>query len=142
MRIGYQKRTKAGDKTIHLPVPQGVDYDLWIEDSVTYRIYLNEQIARHPELFPPEISQGYWLMGFVKSSRQQMKTRRIFLKASREAYQIHPDTVMPFMVAKTMEVEKALYLGVQSVSYEGLAYVMGHNPMFWYLPMHVHHLKH
>jgi hypothetical protein len=70
---------------------------------------LNEQIAAHPELFPPEISQGYWLTGFVYLKRMDLKTRRILLKANRQAYQIHPDTVMPFMIGKTEDVEKGLY---------------------------------
>ena len=98
MRVGYRKRTTAGDKTICLPLPDGVVYDEWIEDSVGYRQYLNEQIAEHPELFPPEIGQGYWLDGFVTSKRQQMKTRRIILKANRQVYQIRPDTVLPYMI--------------------------------------------
>jgi len=70
MRIGYRQRTTAGDKTICLSLPEGLDYERWIEDSAGYRQYLDEQIAQHPELFPPEISEGYWLTGFVESKKQ------------------------------------------------------------------------
>lgn len=132
MRVGYRKRTTAGDKTIRLPLPDGVDYDRWIEDSAGYRQYLDEQIAQHPELFPPEIEQGYWLDGFVASQRQQMKTRRIVLKRGRQTYQIHPDTVMPYMIGTTAEVEKGLYLRRYGVPYAGIAHVLGHSPMYWY----------
>lgn len=132
MRTGYRKRTTAGDKTICLPLPSGVVYETWIEDSSGYRQYLNEQIAQHPELFPPEINQGYWLDGFVESKRQQMKTRRILLKANRQAYQIRPDTVMPYMIGTTEEVEKGLYLRRYGVPYEGIAHVLGRTPMYWY----------
>jgi hypothetical protein len=132
MREGYQQRTTAGDKTIHLPVPVGVDYEEWIKDSVGYREYLNEQIAVHPELFPPEINQGYWLTGLVHSKRQAMSTRRMILKANRQTYQLHPDTVMPFMIGKTEDVEKGLYLRRYGVPYEGIAHVLGRNPMYWY----------
>lgn len=132
MRVGYRKRTAAGDKTIRLPLPDGVDYNKWIEDSEGYRQYLDGQIAAHPELFPPEITQGYWLEGFVTSKRLQMKTRRILLKANRQAYQIHPDTVMPFMIGTTEEVEKGLYLRRYGVPYEGIAHVLGKSPMYWY----------
>lgn len=132
MRTGYRKRTTAGDKTICLPVPDGVIYDEWIENSEGYRQYLDGQITQHPELFPPEITQGYWLDGFVRSKRQQMKTRRILLKANRQAYQIRPDTVMPYMIGKTEEVEKGLYLRRYGVPYEGIAHVLGKSPMYWY----------
>lgn len=132
MRKGYQERTTAGDKTICLPVPEGVVYDEWIEDSAGYRKYLDEQIAQHPELFPAEIQGGYWLDGMVRSKRQQLKTRRILIKSSRQAYQLRPDIVMPYMVGRTEEVEKGLYLRQWGVSYEGIAHVLGRTPMYWY----------
>jgi hypothetical protein len=132
MRTGYRKRTTAGDKTICLPLPDRVVYAEWIEDSVGYRQYLDEQIAQHRELFPPEITQGYWLDGFVSSKRQQMKTRRILLKANRQAYQIRPDTVMPYMIGKSEEVEKGLYRRRYGVPDEGIAHVLGKSPMDWY----------
>jgi hypothetical protein len=132
MRVGYRERTTAGDKTICLALPEGVDYAQWIEDSVGHRAYLDEQIAQHPELFPPEIGQGYWLSGFMISKRLQMKTRRIVLKRGRQTYQIRPDTVMPFMIGTTAEVEKGLYLRRYGVPYEGIAHVLGHSPMYWY----------
>jgi hypothetical protein len=80
-------------------------------------------------LFPPEISQGYWLSGFVTSKRQQMKTRRLVLKRGRQTYQIHLDTVMPFMIGTTAEVEKGLYLRRYGVPYEGIAHVLGKSPI-------------
>jgi hypothetical protein len=132
MRKGYQARTTAGDKTICLPVPEGVTYDEWIVDSAGYRKYLDEQIEKHPELFPEEIKGGYWLDGLVESKRQQIKTRRILIKKSRQAYQIRPDTVMPYMVGLTEEVEKGLYLRRWGVSYEGIAHVLGKTPSYWY----------
>lgn len=132
MRIGYRKRTTAGDKTICLPLPAGIDYDTWILDAAGYRIYLDEQIAQHPERFPVGISDGYWLDGFVTSKRQQMKTRRILLKHSRDTYQIHPDTVMPYMIGRTEDVEKGLYLRRYGVPYEAIAHVLGMNAMYWY----------
>jgi hypothetical protein len=73
MRKGYRKRTTAGDKTICLPLPEGLVYEAWIEDSVGYRQYLDEQIAAHPELFPPEITAGYWLEDILKVLSQVAK---------------------------------------------------------------------
>jgi hypothetical protein len=48
------------------------------------------------------------------------------------AYQLRPDTVMPYMVGTTEEVEKGLYLRRYGVPYEGIAHVLGHSAMFWY----------
>jgi hypothetical protein len=133
MRVGYQKRTIAGDKTICLPVPDGVDYDIWIKDPVGFRQYLDEQIRIHPELFPPAISTGYQLIGFVESKKQQIRTRRLMVKdGSRQCYQIRPDTMMPYMVGTTEEVAKGLDLRRYGVPYEGIARVLGHSPMYWY----------
>ena len=39
---------------------------------------------------------------------------------------------MPCMVGMTDEVEKAIYLRHFGVPFEGLAYVFGHDPSFWY----------
>jgi hypothetical protein len=132
MREGYQKRGIAGDKTIHLPVPAGVAYEDWIKDAVVYRAYLDEQIRQHPELFPPEITNGYWLSGLVTSKRLGIQTRRIKIKKVCQTYQLHPDTVMPFMIGTTEAVEKGLYLRRYGVPYEGIAHVLGRNPMYWY----------
>jgi hypothetical protein len=61
-----------------------------------------------------------------------MKTRRILLKANRQVYQIRPDTVLPYMIGKTEEVEKGLYLRRYGVPYEAIAHVLGKSPMYWY----------
>ena len=121
-----------GDKTICLPIAEGIDYEALVEDRKAFRRYLDRMIWRYPELFPDEIGQGYSLHGFKRSIKQQLTTRRIRLKANREAYQIRPDFVMPYMIGKVEEVEKGLYLRRYGVPFEGVAYVLGHDPMYWY----------
>ncbi len=49
-----------------------------------------------------------------------------------EVYQIRPDTVMPYMIGKTEDVEKGLYLRRYGVPYDGIAHLLGHNAMYWY----------
>lgn len=131
MRKGYRKRTTAGDKTIGLPLPAGLVDEEWLEDSVGYRQSLDEQMAVPPALFPPEITAGDGLDGFVVSKRQAMKTRRILVNAHRQADQIRPDPVMPYMLGKTAAVEKGLYLRRSGMPDEGIAPVLGHHPMSW-----------
>lgn len=127
-----KQRGTAGDKTICLPMGEDVDYEELVKDTQAFRVYLDGQIAEHPELFAQGIEQGYCFHGFVSSGRMDLTTRRIRLKQTREAYQLRPDTVMPYMVGTTEEVEKGLYLRRYGVPYEGLAHVLGHSPMFWY----------
>ena len=107
-----KQRTTAGDKTICLPIQEGVEYEQLVEDTPGYRIYLDEMIAKHPELFPADIGEGYSFHGFVESGKLGLTTRRIRLKSNGQAYQLRPDTVMPYMIGKTEDVEKGLYLGL------------------------------
>lgn len=127
-----KKRTIAGDKTICLPLDAEIDYEQLVKDTKAFRVYLNTVIDRHPELFPVGIEQGYCFHGFVKSGKLHLSTRRIRLKCNGQAYQLRPDTVMPYMIGKTEEVEKGLYLRRYGVPYEGIAHVLGHSAMYWY----------
>lgn len=126
------KRTTAGDKTICLPLPEDIDYKEFVEDTKAFRVYLDSLIGNHPELFPVGIEEGYCFHGFVESGKLDLSTRRIRLKCNGQAYQLRPDTVMPYMIGTTEEVEKGLYLRRYGVPYEGIAHVLGHSAMYWY----------
>lgn len=127
-----KKRTIAGDKTICLPIAADIDYDQLVKDTPAFRVYLDKMIATHPELFPVGVEQGYCFHGFVESGKLHLSTRRIRLKCNGQAYQIRPDTVMPYMIGKSEEVEKGLYLRRYGVPYEGIAQVLGDSAMYWY----------
>jgi hypothetical protein len=127
-----KKRTIAGDKTICLPIAADLDYGKLVEDTKAFRAYLDKLITVHPELFPVGIETGYCFHGFVESGKLHMSTRRIRLKCNGQAYQLRPDSVMPYMIGKTEEVEKGLYLRRYGVPYEGIAHVLGHSAMYWY----------
>ena len=101
-------------------------------NKVKIREYLDNSYSRHPELFPEAFKGGYVLHGFVYSKKQEIKTRRIKLVENNEAYQIRPSFLMPYMIARTDEVEKGLYFKRWGVPFEALAYGFGHDAMFWY----------
>ena len=124
--------TIPGDKTICLPIADGVDYNQLVKDRQGFRQYLDQLIAQHPELFPSEIVQGYCFHGFRTSAKLGLVSRRIRLVSNGEAYQLRPDFVMPYMIGETEAVEKGLYLRQFGVPYEAIAYVMGKDPMYWY----------
>ena len=127
-----RKRGTAGDKTICLPIADDLDYATLVADREAFRQYLDQQIAAHPELFPAGIEAGYRFHGWVESSRQQLKTRRILLPRTKEAYQLRPDFVMPYMSETAEMADKALYLRKHGLSFEGIAYVLGRSEMHWY----------
>lgn len=125
-------RGVAGDKTICLPIDEGVNYDELVSDALKYRLYLDEKLKKHPELFPVEMKGGYRLHGFIESKRQHLRTRRILLLQTREAYQIRPDFVMPYMSERAEVAEKGLYLRRYGVPFEGIAYILGGSEKHWY----------
>lgn len=122
----------AGDKTICLPIEDGIEYDDLVKNPDEYRAYLDKMMEKYPEIFPLEIGKGYKLQGLVQSKRQKIITRRIRLKENKEAYQIRPDFVMPYMSERVELAEKALYLKSKGVSYEGIAWVLGKSEKHWY----------
>jgi hypothetical protein len=126
-----KQRTTAGDKTICLPIAEGIDYEELVKDSPRFRAYLDQQIEQHPALFPTGIEEGDWFHGLVAAERMALTTRRIRLKRHRAADQLRPDTVMPDMVGSSEAVEKGLYLRRYGVPYAGIAHVLGHSAMYW-----------
>jgi hypothetical protein len=116
--------------------------EVWGERSA-FREFLDDQIRRHPELFPQAITEGgYWLDGKEPESLKMpgVFLRRIRGKGRGEVYFVRPSFVMPYMTGRVMpymtgrveEVEKGLYLRSLGVPYEAVAYCFGRNPMFWY----------
>lgn len=103
-----------------------------IKHPLLFRKQLTDAHALHPELFPDSFSLGFLLHDSRWSKKQQLFLRRIKLKSSGHCYLIRPSFLMPYMVARTDDVEKALYLRHWGVSFDGLAYVFGKDPMFWY----------
>jgi len=95
----------AGCKTICVPAPSEADYEKLIKNPNSFRAFLDPIIEKSPELFP---------------------------EINNDVYQIRPDSVLPYMVGLTDDVEKALYLRRFGIPLEALAYVFGRNPSYWY----------
>lgn len=121
-----------GSKTIIIAFPNEEFYQTCMTDPSEFRDHLHTTYTEHPELFPQGFANGYTLHGFVHSKKQELLTRRIKVTETQRAYQIHPSFLMPYMIARTDEVEKGLYLRRWGVPFEALSHVFGHDPMFWY----------
>ena len=58
--------------------------------------------------------------------------RRIKLQTTGAVFTLRPSFVMPYMIARTDAVEKALSLRQWGVPFDALASVFGRDAMFWY----------
>ena len=75
----------AGDKTICLPIEDGIKYDDLVKNSHEYWAYLDKMMEKYPEIFLLKIGKGYQLQALLQSKRQKTITRRIRLKENKEA---------------------------------------------------------
>jgi hypothetical protein len=122
-----------GAKTIRLPFEEE-EYARIVETGDEFRSKIDTCYEEHPELFPEGMKNGYYLHGFAAPSVKQdgLRLRRIKIKETGEVFSVSPSFLMPYMTARTEEVERALYLRQSGVPYPGLTYVSGRNDMFWY----------
>jgi len=118
-----------GHRTICLPIPEET-YRQIIDAPSAFRRALEDCFRRMPELFPPNF-QGYQLMGHRVSAKQGLAIRRVRLK-DKTAYSIRPSFLMPYLTARTQDVEGPLFLRTFGVPYWALARVFGGDAMFWY----------
>jgi hypothetical protein len=103
-----------------------------MEAIVQYRTYLTQMCGQHPELFPQGMAHGYTFHDRYRSRKPGVVMRRIELKVTAEVFTLRPSFLLPYCIARTEEVEKALYLRQWGVPFSALAYVFGRNALFWY----------
>ena len=124
-------------KRITLPI-EVKKYNAIVDDIQAYRTWLDEMIAKYPELFPKSVSEGYNLHDERTSGKlESVRLRRICLKkrdsaGKQQVFTIAPSAVMPYFVGFTDEVEKALFLRRFDVPFWGLTYVFGRDDQYWY----------
>ncbi len=120
-------------KTICINFPSKILYQECMDDHSKFRNFLTDTYECFPELLPSDFIRGFTFHDIIKSKKQEgFKMRRIKLKnQSKDVYQIRPSFMMPYMIAETADVEKALYLRRWGVPFDGLVYVFGRNVMFW-----------
>lgn len=119
-------------KSICLPCESEAAYRAWVADPPRFRQVLQEMSAQHPELFPAAFSGGFRLHDTYQSRKQGLPLRRIKLTQTGEVFLVRPSLLVPYLSAKTDQLEKALYLRQWGVPFEALAYVFGRAPMFYY----------
>ena len=130
--IKTKEKVSQSSKRIVLAIDLEM-YKALVKVPEAFRRWVDEEITRHPELFPSEIVNGYDLHS-IRTSRKltDVTLRRIKLKSTQEVFGIAPSSVMPYMTGYTDDVEKALFLLRFGVPYWALTYVFGKDDMFWF----------
>jgi hypothetical protein len=130
--IKTKEKVSTSSKRIVLAIDLET-YKKIVKIPAAFRAWIDENIARHPELFPSEIVSGYDLHS-TRTSRKLpgVILRRIKLKSNQQVFTIAPSSVMPYMTGYTDDVEKALFLLRFGVPYWALTYVFGKNDLFWF----------
>jgi hypothetical protein len=119
-------------KSICVPFDSEEHYAACVTNLESFRQHLTEVFAKHPELFPAGISEGFVLHDKSWSIKQQVMLRRIALKATAGVFLVRPSFLLPYMVGRTEAVEKALYLRHWGVPFDALVYVFGRDAIYWY----------
>jgi hypothetical protein len=130
MAEGLATRSSRGHRTICLPIAEEA-YPQVVHDPVAFRRWIDECFRETPELFPRNFAQGYELKDARTSVRQGTPIRRL-LTRDKAAYSVRPSFLMPYMTARTADVEGPLFLRKFAVPFWALARVFGHDPMYWY----------
>src|SRR2546426_1092599 len=101
------------------------------EDGGRVRQFLEKLWTPHRELFPEEFGAGVQLPDSYRSVKQELRVRRLRLKAPGAVFLVRPASVLPYLNAQTAEIEKALDVRQWGVPFEALAYGFGREAMFY-----------
>lgn len=130
MAKGIATRSSRGHRTICVPISEEL-YPQIVSDPREFRRTLDERFREMPELFPKNFAAGYELKDGYVSVKLGVTIRRILL-SDGVAYSVRPSFVMPYMTARTENVQVPLFFRKFGVPFWALAYAFGHSPMYWY----------
>ncbi|AGA30354.1 hypothetical protein [Singulisphaera acidiphila] len=116
-------QASRGYRTLCLPIAE-TTYRQIVGVPAEFRRTLDDCFWRIPELFPANFAQGYQLKDERVSSKQRLPIRRIVTRDGI-AYSVRPSFLMPYMTARTEEVQGPLFLRKFGVPFWALAHVFG-----------------
>lgn len=104
---------------------------MW-HDAAQVRQYLESLIEQSPELFPPEIGDGYHLTGHLPESKKMPGIRLRQLQTNDGTYTLRPSFVMSYMSGTIDDLEHPLFLLSLGVPCWAITLIYGHDDMYWY----------
>src|SRR5438874_6619660 len=110
--------------TICLPIDQQ-SYQGLIHDPERFRAWLDRAFRDCPELFPEAFAKGYRLKDDRSSAKTGLRLRRIRCTATGESFSVRPSFVLPYLTARTDDVQGPLFLRAFGVPFWALAHVFG-----------------
>jgi len=120
------------NKSICVPFESEAHYAACIANCERFRDHLRAAGVSHPELFPDAFADGFACHDRYRSSKLGVVLRRVKLTRTGEVFLVRPSFLMPYLIGRTDDIERALYLRHWGVPFDALAYVFGKNAMFWY----------
>ena len=106
------------------------NYNQMIDNTASFRQFVESMIVKYPELFPSDIKAGFRMKDIYQSKKMSIKTRRIDIAGV--SYSIKPSFILPYFCGNTEVASNALFLRKFSVPYWAIAQVFGKNAMYWY----------
>lgn len=127
------KPPSRSQKHICLAFESEAKYSEIVADAGKFRAHLDQAWREHPEIFPRAFAGGFRFHDLYRSRKQkELVLRRIELKENGSIFTVRPSFVMPYLIGRVEEIEKALYLRQWGVPFEALVYVFGRDAMYWY----------
>ena len=120
-----------GNKPSCVPLTSAAQYRASVDTPAQYRQSLTQMLSQHPALCPTGMEQGFPLHDSDAAVTQDLIVRRMQVQATGAVFTLRPSCVMPSMIARTAEVDKALYLRQWGVPCDALASVFGRDAMCW-----------
>lgn len=119
-------------KSICFPCESEAQYCAAVAHHAQMRQLLRDSYREFPALFPATFGDGFTWHDKYHSDKLDVTLRRLRLCATGEIFLVRPSCYLPYAVARTAEIEKALYLRQWNVPFEALAYVFGRDAMYYY----------
>lgn len=123
-------QASRGHRTLCLPIAEE-SYRQIVGSPAEFRRALDDCFRQNPELFPADFDRGYRLKDQRMSIKRHLPIRRIVTRGG-VAYSVRPASLMPYLTARTEDVEGPLFLRKFGVPFWALARVFGGDPMSWY----------